>query len=76
MLVEPIIMGKKTMFLESRHNFPSWCALFGNFLAHFRGSMLTQRALFAIAPIKKGMLSQHFVTHVGPPLETLEMTNS
>ena len=37
--------------------------------------MLTQRALFAIArQSKRGMLSQHFVTHVGPPLETLEMT--
>ena len=34
-----------------------------------RHEMLTQRAPFCIdAMAKKGMLSQHFVTHVIPPL--------
>ena len=34
-----------------------------------RHEMLTQRAPFCIgAMAKKGMLSQHFVTHVVPPL--------
>ena len=31
-----------------------------------RHKMLTQRTLIVMA--KKGTLSQHFVTHVGPPL--------
>ena len=34
-----------------------------------RHKMLTQRALFVLAQWqKKGMLSQHFMTHVVPPL--------
>ena len=35
-----------------------------------RHEMLTQRAPFCIGMVaKKGTLSQHFVTHVVPPLE-------
>ena len=33
--------------------------------------MLTQRTFFAITRNTKGMLSQHFVTHVVPPLAWL-----
>ena len=33
--------------------------------------MLTQRTFFAITHNTKGMLSQHFVTHVVPPLAWL-----
>ena len=37
-----------------------------------RHEMLTQRAPFCIgAMAKKGTLSQHFVTHVVPPLGTV-----
>ena len=36
-----------------------------------RHEMLTQRARFCIGVMaKKGTLSQHFVTHVVPPLST------
>ena len=42
-----------------------------------RHEMLTQRAPFCIgAMAKKGTLSQHFVTHVVPPLDRTSFTRS